>query len=79
MLFHCHKGISYDELLSIGGYGIWLAATYAFIADISSPEQVAFRLGMLHLLSKSASPIGPPIGAWLYKTGNNLLSLSNEL
>ena len=56
-------------LLWIGGYGIWLAATYAFLADISSPEQTAFRMGMLHLVSGMARPIGPPIGAVLYEKG----------
>ena len=56
--------------LFTGGYGIWLAATYAFLADISAPDQLAFRMGMLHIVSKFASPIGPPIGNALYKAGN---------
>ena len=54
-----------------GGYGIWLAATYAFLADISAPEILAFRMGMLHLCKGLAGPIGPPIGAALYKAGNS--------
>ena len=56
-----------------GGYGIWLAATYAFLADISAPEILAFRMGMLHLTKGLASPVGPPIGAALYKAGNSHL------
>ena len=57
------------SLLLVGGYGIWLAATYAFIADISEPDQRAFRMGMMHLAGGFGKPIGAPIGAYLYKTG----------
>ena len=53
----------------LGGIGIWVAATYAFITDISRPDQAAFRLGMLHVASKIAGPIGPPIGAAIFEKG----------
>ena len=59
-----------QKLFVLGGYGIWLAATYAFLADISAPDQLAFRMGMLHLTSGLAKPIGPPIGAALFEAGN---------
>ena len=55
--------------ISIGGVGIWVSATYAFITDISRPDQAAFRLGMLHIASKIAAPIGPPIGAAIFQKG----------
>ena len=55
-----------------GGIGIWIAATYAFITDISAPDQAAFRLGMLHIASKLAGPIGPPLGAWMYEIGTSV-------
>ena len=56
-------------LFLLGGWGIWLAATYAFIADISEPDQKAFRMGMLHVVGSFSSPIGTPIGMYLFKSG----------
>ena len=73
----CLENIYILQSLFQGGFGIWLAATYAFLADISPPNQLAFRMGMLHLTSGLAKPIGPPIGAFLYKTGNYLIISKN--
>ena len=52
---------------------MWLAATNAFIADISEPDQKAFRMGMMHLSGSLAGPISAPMGAFLYAKGNVLV------
>ncbi len=52
-----------------GGYGVWILAINAFVADISPPETLAFRYGMLHLASSLGRAIAPPAGAQLFLTG----------
>lgn len=52
-----------------GGYGVWIMAINAFIADISPPDTLAFRYGMLHLASSLGRTIAPPVGAYLFTTG----------
>jgi fucose permease len=42
----------------------------AFIADISEPDQRAFRMAMLSLFMSLARPLGPPLGAYLLRTGD---------
>ena len=42
-----------------GGYAAFGIGLSAFIADISSPDQRAFRMGMIHL----AQSLGRPIAA----------------
>ena len=54
-----------------GGPALFIAVQYSFISDISAPEQRAFRMGMVHLAGRLASPIGPPFGVYLYKTGKS--------
>jgi hypothetical protein len=44
----------------------------AFIADISKPDQRAFRMGMIHLASSLGRPIAAPLGAYLLKEGNQI-------
>ena len=41
----------------------------AFIADISEPDQRAFRMAMLHTFGSLARPMAPPLGAYLLKQG----------
>ena len=41
----------------------------AFIADISEPDQRAFRMGMLHLAMALGRPLSPLLGAFLLETG----------
>ena len=52
-----------------GGFGVWILATSAFLADISPPEQLPFRIGMNHLASSLGRTLGPPVGAYLFTTG----------
>jgi fucose permease len=44
----------------------------AFIADISKPDQRAFRMGMIHLSQSLGRPIAAPLGAYLLKEGNEI-------
>ena len=44
-------------------------AIYAFLADISAPEDRSFRFGMLFLSGMLAGPISPIAGAKLLSTG----------
>jgi MFS family permease len=46
-----------------------MMAIYAFIYDITKPDERAFRYGMLHLASTLGRPIAAPIGAYLLRTG----------
>ena len=45
-----------------------MIAINAFITDISSPENRAFRFGMLHLAAGLAHPFSAPVGAYLLRT-----------
>ena len=51
-----------------GGWGVYMLAMNAFIADITLPEDRAFRYGMMHLASSLGHPLGSPFGAWLLRT-----------
>ena len=52
---------------------------HAYIADISEPDQRAFRMGMLHLAVSLGRPLSPLLGAFLLETGfwNNLLGINS--
>ncbi len=52
-----------------GGFAAFILAINAFIADITQPENRAFRYGMLHLASSLGRPLAAPVGAYLLKTG----------
>ena len=45
---------------------------YSFISDITSSENKAFRMGIVHLMSSLARPFAAPAGAWLLDKGVNL-------
>ena len=48
---------------------MWLAATNAFMSDISKPDEKAFRMGMVYLAGAFAGPISAPVAAYLYASG----------
>ena len=56
-------------LLNPGGYSAFSIGLNAFIADISRPDQRAFRMGMIHLAQSLGRPLAAPLGAYLLKTG----------
>ena len=59
-----------------GGFGALMMSINAFIADISEPDQRAFRMAMLHLFASLGRPLSPILGAFLLREGkwNSLLS-----
>jgi fucose permease len=50
----------------------------AFIADISKPDQRAFRMGMIHLSQSLGRPIAAPLGAYLLKEGNEIRKIIHK-
>ena len=54
----------------LGGLQAWKLSQFSFIADISEPDQRAFRMGMILVASRLGSPVAPLIGAALFKAGN---------
>ena len=55
-----------------GGYAAFGMGLSAFIADISSPDQRAFRMGMIYLAQSLGIPIAAPLGAYLLETGKEI-------
>ena len=55
--------------LFTGGYSAFSMGLSAFIADISKPDQRAFRMGMIHLAQSLGRPLAAPLGAYLLKEG----------
>jgi MFS family permease len=45
---------------------VFALAINALMADITKPENLAFRLGMIGVTSALAQPISPIIGAYIY-------------
>ena len=62
-----------------GGYGVWLFALNAFLSDISPPDSLAFRYGMLNLASSLGRAIGPPLGAQLLERGGFVCVFTTSL
>lgn len=52
-----------------GGYAAWILAINSFLADISAPEDRAFRYGMLGLAWRAGEPLGSLAGAYLFEAG----------
>ena len=52
-----------------GGPALWHMAIHAFIADISPPDQRAFRIAMVQLATSFPRPFCPLIAAALYEKG----------
>ena len=42
---------------------------YAFISDISDPEMVGFRLGMVQVVALLGVPIGAMLGGYINEAG----------
>ena len=63
-----HKFLTYSSVLfsNLGGEGVFILALNALMADITKPENLAFRLGMIGVSSALAAPISPIIGAYIY-------------
>jgi len=49
-----------------GGFGVYILAMSAFLADISPPDTLAFRYGMNHLASNVGKTAAPPLGAYIF-------------
>lgn len=54
-------------LAFVGGFGVFYLALNAFLADITEPDKLAFRFGMLHLASSLGRSTGPIVGATIYE------------
>ena len=50
----------------IGGMSVFFLAIYAFMADITTPENRGFRFAMLGVTMTIAGPIAPILGAFIY-------------
>ena len=57
----------------------WMLAINSFLADISKPEDRAFRYGMLGLAWKCGEPLGNAVGGYLYETGGYNCVFSSTL
>ena len=62
-----------------GGFGAWMLAVNAFVADITDSQYLAFRYGMIHLAGSLAKPIAPMFGAYLLKTGGYVCVFTTSL
>ena len=62
--------LSQIPLSLVGGFPVWVLSQFSFIADISEPDQRAFRMGMIFVASSLGSPVAPLVGAALFDTGN---------
>ena len=66
-------------IFSSGGMAAWMLAINSFLADISKPEDRAFRYGMLGLAWKCGEPLGNAVGGYLYETGGYNCVFSSTL
>ena len=62
--------LSQIPLSLVGGFPVWVLSQFSFIADISEPDQRAFRMGMIFVASSLGSPVAPLVGAALFDAGN---------
>ena len=63
----------------LGGMAAWMLAINSFLADISKPEDRAFRYGMLGLAWKCGEPLGNAVGGYLYEIGGYVWVFSSTL
>ena len=56
----------------VGGFPVWILCQFSFIADISEPDQRAFRMGMIFVAQSLGSPVAPLVGAAIFDYGNSL-------
>ena len=71
--------LAYIPTALSGGFAVWMLAINAFVTDITTPENRAFRFGMLHLATSLGRPIAPPVGAYLLRTGGYVCVFSTTL
>ena len=62
-----------------GGKSVFGLVTYAFIADVSSPDTRSFRFGMIFFISILASTFAPSVGAYLLSSGGYVCVFSVSL
>ena len=62
-----------------GGHAAWHLAISAFIADITTPEERAFRFGMLTLVARLGTPLAAQAGKYLLETGGYVCVFSTTL
>ena len=62
-----------------GGYAAWILAINSFLADISAPEDRAFRYGMLGLAWRAGEPLGSLAGAYLFEAGGFICVFSTTV
>ena len=82
MYFSYRKRFCCVTLQISGGPALWHMAIHAFIADISPPDQRAFRIAMVQLATSFPRPICPLIAVALYEKGMLLtfrIKLTNVL
>ena len=48
-------------------------AMFTFVADITEPENRAFRNGIIHIFTAFAIPVAMPVGAWLLREGKTCI------
>ena len=56
----------------VGGFPVWILSQFSFIADISEPDQRAFRMGMIFVAQSLGSPVAPLVGATIFDAGNKI-------
>lgn len=71
--------LSYIPTSFGGGHAAWHLAISAFIADITTPDERAFRFGMLSLASKLGTPLASQAGKYLFDTGGYVCVFSTTL
>ena len=59
-----------------GGHVGYTTAVWSFMADVSSPETLAIRLGILNTAESLAKPIGTQIGALLIAYSSTFVNTS---
>jgi hypothetical protein len=62
-----------------GGRVGYTTAMYSFLADISSPSMLAFRMAMVHISEMTGKPIGTQIGALLITYSTVVVNTSVSL
>ena len=62
-----------------GGFATKYMAMTAFISDVTSPENIAFRLGVIHIVGGIATPIATKFGAILLKEAGYVTVFSTSL
>ena len=71
--------LAYVPSTLAGGYAAWTLAINSFLADISTPENRAFRFGMLGLAWRAGEPLGSFAGAYLLETGGFVCVFSSTV